>query len=126
MTQSDPRRAEGEGPLPAPCDPSHTGDDIQVVAEDEPGVVRVEGELAADTVNGVRQCLHGLARQGGGRVVLDLADVRSIDWNGLGLLVGAREQVRREGGELVLRSLPADAARLLDASGTRGLFVIEG
>ena len=124
MTHPHDRDTETRHDLPRSCDPGADAA-VHVRAEPESDVVRVTGELDADTVDQVRECLQRLPASDGPRLVVDLGEVDTIDWNGIGVLVAARRRLREHGGELVLRCPTTDALRLLDRSGVQGLFTIE-
>ncbi len=58
-------------------------------------------------------------------VIVDLAKVTFVDVAGLGLLVALRNQQRRHGGQVHLRSVPAPVARLLELTGLSAVFPVE-
>jgi anti-anti-sigma factor len=58
-------------------------------------------------------------------LVVDMTGVTLIDATGLGALVAAARQGRREGRDTVLRDVPPATLRVLDISGLRNVFSIE-
>ena len=90
-------------------------------------VVRVVGELDLETAPRLREELVGLVNRGVTELVLDLADLDFIDSSGLSVLIMALKRLRERGGELRLRSVPARARRVLEASGLdRAIPMVEG
>jgi anti-anti-sigma factor len=65
-------------------------------------VIGLYGELDMGTAPKLRAALQAADGRDGARVVLDLSELSMIDSTGLGLLVTARKQLRRRGGDLVL------------------------
>ena len=59
------------------------------------------------------------------RLVVDLAECRSIDAAGLAVLLEARRRARERGATLVLRGVSQRLRRLLAVSATAGLFELE-
>lgn len=62
--------------------------------------------------------------QGNLRLVVDLADTRSIDRAGLAVLVDALQRMRRTSGELLLSGPTGEVAQALNAAGLDKVFVI--
>jgi anti-anti-sigma regulatory factor len=92
--------------------PHHAGRPAMTeVIDSRRGSVRVSGDLTAqgaDLLRGTVECL----RRGGHAVVrLDLGDVRTTDSAGLQGLHALEYSVAADGGELLLLSPPAAAAR---------------
>ena len=83
-------------------------------------VVVVSGELDLATRDELRAALAPLA----GKIVVDLADVTFLDSSCIGVLAGAGQRLREDGGELHVRN-PADVPRrALEITGLGGM--IEG
>lgn len=59
-------------------------------------------------------------------VVIDLADVEFIDSSGLHALLTAREALLRHGLQLSLSRVSSQVLRLLELTGTLGLFSVDG
>lgn len=98
---------------------------LQVGAGDGTRPVKARGEVDARSAPELRDRLRELAESGARHVVLDVKDLDFKDWTGLGVLVGARKQLREAGGDLVLRSPSPDASRLLERSGMGEVFTVE-
>jgi anti-anti-sigma factor len=58
----------------------------------------------------------------GGGLIIDLREVTFIDSSALRELLNARTELERHGSRLVLSGVPAPVRRLLDMTGTAGLF----
>jgi anti-sigma B factor antagonist len=65
-------------------------------------VVTPTGELDVSTADELRECLFGEVADGARRVVLDLSAVTFLDSTTLGVLVGTRKRLERNGGRLDL------------------------
>ena len=93
---------------------------IQVIAISGRVVrVRVEGELDLASAPELRTAL-GREVCAGSSVVLDLAGVAFMDCAGLGAIVSAAEEARRDGGDLRLASaVPGHVRRLIELVGAR-------
>ncbi len=59
------------------------------------------------------------------RVILDLAEVTSVDSAGLGALIGILKRCRRFGSALTLRHVPPEVRALLDLTLVGRIFEIE-
>ena len=88
-------------------------------------VVTLRGELDALTAPIVRGLIVTLEEQGHTRVALALSEVTFLGAGGLGLIAGSAAQLRRAGGDLVLRSPSAQVLRILDITGMSGRLSIE-
>jgi anti-sigma B factor antagonist len=83
-------------------------DDLRVRVETEPDavIVYVGGEVDLGSAPTLEETLGDLS----GVVIVDLRDVTFLDSSGMGLLVGQRNRLAKEGGDLRLRA-PGDLAR---------------
>ncbi len=79
-------------------------------------VIHVAGPLSGDEAPTLRSEVKPLMGDGR-RLVLDLAGVRSWDFNGIAVLVSITRRVRNAGGELRLANRCASLDRLLEATG---------
>jgi len=94
---------------------------LQMAVESPPGglLVRVGGELTTVTGPRLLRLLDGLTGRSGAahprpaRVVVDLANVRAFDRDGVGALEHARRAAAARGVELVLSGLDAYRMALL-------------
>ncbi len=91
-------------------------------------VLSVTGDLDLSSVPSFRRAIRRLEAPAG-RVVVDLTGVDLLDSAGIGLLVGARLRVRREGSSLIVRCREGRVAELLRATEVAdllGLEIVEG
>jgi anti-sigma B factor antagonist len=77
-------------------------------------VVTVRGDLDAETAGQLWEYLSFLVGQGHHHIVLDLRGLILIDSAGVEVLARVSAVTRREGGELVLRSVSPDLAEQLE------------
>lgn len=83
--------------------------------------LRLRGEIDIATVAVLRECLSELV-DGGGDVVVDLADVEFIGLAGLELLCDQAGFLHRRGDRLVVSSPPPIARRVIDIIGMADLL----
>lgn len=95
------------------------------VAEGEPTVVRIRGEVDLYTAPRLRERLDDVVSGQDQQVVVDLTDMDFIDSTGLGVLVGALKQVRERGGDMVLRNASRSTHKILEIAGLTKLFTVE-
>ncbi len=88
-------------------------------------LVFIDGELDAGTAPRVGAALHSLIDQGATSITLDCADLRFIDSQGLGTLVGASRRLRDAGGALHLRSAGTQLVRVLRLTRLDEVFVLD-
>ena len=98
---------------------------IRLDFSERAAVVAVQGDLDALTAPMVRAILDTLEEQEQTRITLDLSGVTFLAAGGLGLIAGTAAQLRRAGGDLVLRSPRTQALRILDITGISGRITIE-
>jgi stage II sporulation protein AA (anti-sigma F factor antagonist) len=85
------------------------------------GVVTVRGEIDRITIDRVVRAVE----QVGGVVVLELDRVTFLDSSGVQGLLGAQQDARARGGDVILRRPSHVVSRVLDITGLRQAFVIE-
>ncbi|HEV7213092.1 MAG TPA: STAS domain-containing protein [Blastococcus sp.] len=90
---------------PAPRTPG----EMSEVIDPDTGSVRVSGHLTVQGADLLRGTVESLRRDGHTRVSLDLRDVRAADDAGLRILRTVGRQLAADGGELLVRHLPAPA-----------------
>jgi anti-sigma B factor antagonist len=101
--------------------------DVQVDDGGSTPVVRVSGDMDADSAYDVYLAVVEQCERGGGSVVLDLADVGFMDSVGLGMLIRSRDDVQnRPGARLQLRNLGPRVQRLLQITALTTAFDIVG
>lgn len=76
-------------------------------------VVELSGTLDAWSEPDARAALLAVVREGGGRLVLDLAGLRRIDSSGLSALLSVLKAARSAGGDVVLLSPSATVVSVL-------------
>ncbi len=84
-----------------------------VQTEDVPVVVKPEGELDEATAADLRRELNKLVAGGRREIIMDLAQVRSIDAVGLTLLCAAHNSLTREQGALSIINASPELETLL-------------
>jgi anti-sigma B factor antagonist len=87
--------------------------------------VTLGGELEFGTAASLRTTLSDLVQQGGGPVVVDLAQLRFIDSSGLSLLVQAKQRFAAQGRTFELRAPNERVSRVIETSGLGELFEID-
>jgi anti-sigma B factor antagonist len=69
--------------------------DFKVEASHDKIVIRIIGEVTAETCGELRDAVIELIRKAPQSLVLDLSDMPFIDTSGLGVLVGLRAQAKK-------------------------------
>jgi anti-sigma B factor antagonist len=86
-------------------------------------VLHVAGELDAATAPQLKEALFGLIDGREASVLdVDLTELDFIDSTGLGVLVGARQLIRSDGGELRLCNPRPNIAKVLEITGLSKAF----
>ena len=83
-----------------------------VVSSTTSNMVKLGAHLDVRTVGMARATLYAVIEESGGDVVLDMANVESIDAAGLGMLTALHLRCERAGHRLVLRNCPRDIRRV--------------
>lgn len=83
----------------------------------ERAVLALRGELDLDSAPQFRDRLLTIIDEGGGDVVLDLADLSFIDSTGLGVVVTAARHLRSHGRELILSRPTTSTYKILEITG---------
>jgi len=101
-----------------------------VVATDvDPGsggsLVVIGGELDAGTAPRLGAALHDLVNEGATSITVDCSDLEFIDSQGLGVLVAASRRLRDAGGQLHLRGVGDQLARVLRLTRLDQVFLLE-
>nr|WSX53641.1 STAS domain-containing protein [Streptomyces sp. NBC_00974] len=106
---------------PDPVRPSSTGPNPETV------VVRLSGEMDITRVSEVRtMLLRAVTRPDGpAEIVIDLSDLTFCDSSGLNALLRARLEAVESGHTLRLAAPSHQMLRLLELTGTLGLFPID-
>ena len=72
------------------------------LSENNIPILRVEGKIIGNTVDGLRREMEKLVVQSDGRLVLDLAGVPLLDSSALGIIIATLQFLKKEDGKLVL------------------------
>jgi anti-sigma B factor antagonist len=91
----------------------------------ELSVLRPTGEIDIAAVTRLRPTWLALADARRPVVVVDLSQVTFMDVAGVGLLAALMNRQHAHGGQVHLRQVPAQVARLLDLTGLAALFPVE-
>lgn len=101
--------------------------DLQVEQGDGACVVRVSGEMDADTAYDVYSAAVEQSQRCDDAVILDLADVQFIDSVGLGMLIRTRDELQLNSkARLTLRDPSERVRRLLELTALTSAFEIVG
>jgi anti-sigma B factor antagonist len=95
---------------------------VRVLPDRDRVIVEVQGELDMAGVDAVQETLDELHAAGWNSLVLDLRGLTFIDSMGLGLLLTAERQARREGAAFAIVDGAPALARLLEVVGLEGHF----
>lgn len=97
---------------------------IDEVTEKGVGVVRLGGQLLAESRFPLDRLLRDWHEGGVHQVVISCADLRHIDSAGLSTMIGALHRMRREGGTLLLCNLNPTLHTLFEVSSMESYFEI--
>lgn len=100
-------------PVPAPV-----FDVVVQAAEDDVKCI-VLGELDMRTGPLLFETIERLAHAGRRRAVIDLAQLSFCDCSGLSALLHSQQEMRRQGGELVITGLQSEPLRLVALTGVQ-------
>jgi anti-sigma B factor antagonist len=99
--------------------------DIDVRRRSQVEVIRLRGQLRlGEAVDGVRAAIDEAVAAGNNKLVVNLAEVPSIDSSGIGLLVKAMASAKQRGGTLKLVNPSKFAVQVLRLVGVLNLFEI--
>ena len=87
-------------------------------------IVALSGRLVMADVPEVRQKLLATVEQGGGKLILDLAEVGFMDSSGLSVLVSALKATRAKGGDIALLHLSPNVRSLIELTRLQQIFPI--
>lgn len=79
--------------------------------------MRATGEVDAYTAPDLREALGEAEKEGGRRIVVDLANVPYIDSTGVGVINGAATRARNEGGRLVIAGAEPQVRKVFEITG---------
>lgn len=99
--------------------------DIDVRRRSQVEVIRLRGQLRlGEAVDGVRAAIDEAVAAGNNKLVVNLAEVPSIDSSGIGLLVKAMASAKQRGGTLKLVNPSKFAIQVLRLVGVLNLFEV--
>jgi anti-sigma B factor antagonist len=101
--------------------------DLKISTRENGGVIVVDlaGRIAlGETSANLHQTLKNLVNDGKGQILLNLADVTTIDSSGLGTLVAGYTSVETNGGQLKLANLSDRTSELMTITKLYTVFEI--
>jgi len=84
----------------------------------------VKGYLDAHTVNQLEEKLYTMINSGIKKILVDFNDLVYISSAGIGLLIGATQKIRMNGGDLVIFNPTQKVYNILDTLGFTKIFNI--
>lgn len=87
---------------------------IDIRPDDDGVVVVLSGELDMVSAADLRRSVDKVRTDGHTHVVVDMADLLFMDSSGISAIVTSLEELRRQGGSLVLRNTRPPIRRLLE------------
>lgn len=96
---------------------------IQIERVGAATVLVLEGELCASTLPDLQKWIDGAIEHGTRHLVVSLAEVGFIDFEGVGALLRTRRFLRLSGGDVVLAEPSLAVLRALDAKGVGGVLL---
>ena len=97
-----------------------------VTNSDEPGVLRVSGELTFATVTATLEQSRPLMNAAQGWLVMELADVSRVDSAGLALLIQWMRMARERSVDILFRHVPEQLLAIARASELDRILPLEG
>ena len=100
--------------------------DIQVKSVDRNLLLELSGELDHHGAqNALRELEEAMDAALPRKLVLDLAGITFMDSSGIALILRAQQKMRLLDGSLLVRAVPPQARRVLDAAGVSRLVAIK-
>jgi len=84
--------------------------------------IELIGEMDHDQCLRIREEFQGRLEKGDGDVIVVMNDVTFLSSMGMGMLVGANEQLRKQGRSLKLSGVPGKIRKVLDETNLLGVF----
>lgn len=94
----------------------------QVTQDQDRTLCTFGGTLTHNSYESFRPVLDAVRDHGGGPFVLDLAELRFLDSNGLGMLLILQESARERGHRIHMVNVPPRVERVLRQTNTRQMF----
>jgi len=99
--------------------------EIELRSQDQVKVIKLRGRLSlGDPVDRLRSTVEDLVKMGDTRIVLDLAELATVDSSGIGLLTRVLTTTKQQGGSLKLSSPSKFVVQTLKLVGLINLFEI--
>jgi anti-anti-sigma factor len=89
-------------------------------------VVKIRGDVNADSAPVLRQCLGQLVEEGNYKIILDLENVGIIDTTGIGVLLGGLKKVRAHDGSISIACTLEGVLKVFRIAGLTKSFGIFG
>lgn len=105
---------------------SHLALELSTERTGRTAVVSIRGELDAYTAPGLEELCSNIVEEGADSLVLDLSGTTFLDSSGLRAIVALHQRVEDARGELTLERPGHHIIRLLEITGLRDHFVVEG
>jgi anti-sigma B factor antagonist len=99
--------------------------EIKTAIDGPSGLVRITGELDAETAPALEEALRLASERGATELVADFSGVSFIDSSGLSVLVASHKRLQRLGGTLVIAAPSAPVRRLFDIAGLDRVLTID-
>jgi anti-anti-sigma factor len=88
-------------------------------------IIRLAGHVRmGEAIDRFRNEIDGNLAQGNAKFLIDMADVRSLDSSGIGMLVRSLSLAKQKGGIIKLANVPQQAAQTLRVTGVLRLFEV--
>lgn len=86
--------------------------------------ISIKGYLDAHTVTQLEEKLYSMLNKGVKKILIDFSDLKYISSAGIGLLIGATQKIRAEGGDLVICNSSDKVYNILENLGFTKIFNI--
>ncbi len=87
-------------------------------------VFDIRGAINVTNVQGLKEELRSCVNGGRLRVIINMQDVNYVDSSGMGALINARNDLRNQGGNLILINLNANVRENMKLSGLQDFFAV--
>ena len=78
-------------------------------------LVKINENIVASNANSLKDALAGIVQDGAEQLTIDMAEVRSIDSMGLGVLIAAHNSLQKKGNRLQVINANDDIRKLFQA-----------
>ena len=88
-------------------------------------IIKLSGHVRmGEAIDRFRNEIDGHLAQGTSRFIVDMADVRTLDSSGIGMLVRSLSLAKQKGGTIKLANVPPQASQTLRVTGVLRLFEV--